>query len=291
VRSHQLAVGFLILRGKAAWSSVHAGLRQALHRSRSAPQRSAGSITGAVVQASLGCAALLSATLPVFSGQLQGQAVLSQPFPLPVDAVLDVQLIERGINGRDSLLLLGRSRSPVRGRSPFAFSLSFLDGAIRPAGQYQLRATIRQADRLLFSSIAAVPISPTAATPVRLTLVPVLDAPLRGMQWLRAPAASLPVSAEAPRQEQQFRLDPLSRELTGSGDCNRFIGSFSLQAASLRLEPAASTLRECEPEVKADEVRFIDALRQVRSWRLDDQGRLQLLDQSGALLLLMEGRP
>ena len=275
----------------AAWSSVHSGLQQAWQQRGGALQRSAGSIRGAMVRASIGSVALLSAIAPGFGGQLQGQAVLSQPFPLPVDAVLDVQLIERGLNGRDSTLLRGRSRSPVRGRSPFAFSLPFQDGAIRPTGRYQLRATIHQADRLLFATTAAVAIDPTAATPARLTLAPVMDAPLRGLTWLRAPAASLPVPAEAPRQEQQFRLDPLSRELTGSGDCNRFIGSFSLQGGSLRLEPAGATQRDCEPEVKADEARFIGALRQVRSWRLDEQGRLLLLDQGGTPLLMMESRP
>lgn len=101
----------------------------------------------------------------------------------------------------------------------------------------------------------------------------------------------MPAPADAPRQEQQFRLDPLTRELTGSGDCNRFIGSFTLQADNLRLEPAGGTRLDCEPEVIADETRFLDDLMKVRRWRLDDQGRLELLDQEGGPLLLMEPRP
>lgn len=233
---------------------------------------------------------LVAGALPGHGGQLQGEAVLSRPFPLPTDAMLDVQLIEL-LGNEGSTVLRGRSRGPVRSLAPQSFTVPFLNGAIQPAGRYRLRATIQQGDRLLFRTTEAVNAFAGAQTPVRLKLEPVGEAPLRGLLWLRAPAASVPAPADAPRQEQQFRLDPLSRELTGSADCNRFIGSFTLQADSLRLEPAGATMLECEPDVKADEARFIAELRQVRRWSLDDQGRLELRDQDGGMLLLMETRP
>ena len=167
----------------------------------------------------------------------------------------------------------------------------FRSGGIRPAGRYRLRASIHQADRLLFSTRTAVPVLQGNLATAPLVLEPVGDAPLRGVEWLRAPAASVPVPPGAPRQEQQFRLDPLTRELSGSGDCNRFIGSFTLQQDRLRLEPAGGTMLDCEPEVKVDEARFLADLLKVRRWRLDGQGRLELLDQDGRVLLLMESRP
>lgn len=243
-----------------------------------------------IARTTLSCSVVVAAALPVHGGQLRGEAVLSRPFPLPADASLDVQLVE--LSDKDgSTVLRGRSRRPLSGRSAHPFSVPFLDGAIRPTGRYRLRATIQQPGRLLFSTTAAVNPLAGSQTPVRLMLEPVGNAPLRGLLWLRAPAASVAVPADAPRQEQQFRLDPLSRELTGSGDCNRFIGSFTLQADRLQLEPAGATMLECEPDVKADEARFITELRQVRRWRLDEQGRLELHDQDGGMLLLMETRP
>ena len=235
-------------------------------------------------------ALLLGGASPGLAGSLQGQAVLRPPFPLPADAVLDVQLIEL-IGSQGSTVLRGRSRSTVRGRTPYAFTVPYIDAAILPAGRYRLRATIRQADRLMFSTVQAVPVLNGLPPPVALVLEPVGDAPLRGLSWLRAPAASVPAPPGAPRQEQQFRLDPLSRELTGSGDCNRFIGSFVLQGDRLRLEPAGGTRLDCEPEVSADEDRFLAELLRVRRWRLDGQGRLELLDEAGERLLLMEARP
>ncbi len=243
-----------------------------------------------LLQAALAAVTLLGAGQPGMAGELKGEAALSQPFPLPADAVLDVQLIEL-VGSGDSTVLLGRRRAPVRGRPPFVFAVPYLDAAIRPDGRYRLRASVRQADRLLFSTGPAVSVLNGSGTAVRLVLEPIGDAPLRGQAWLRAPAASVPTPADAPRQEQQFRLDPLTRELTGSGDCNRFIGTYTLEGDSLRLEPAGGTMLDCEPEVKADEARFLADLLQVRRWRLDGQGRLELLDGSGALLLLMETRP
>lgn len=235
--------------------------------------------------------AVLAAAWPAVAGELRGEVVLSRPFPLPEGAVLDVQLIEQDAGGKGRTVLRGRSRASVAGSSPYPFTLTYLEAAIQPTGRYRLRARIQEGDRLLFSTPTAVPVLGGHKPPARLSLEPVGDAPLRGLQWLRAPAASVPTPPGAPRQEQQFRLDPLSRELTGSGDCNRFIGSFTLEADAVRLEPAGSTMLDCEPEVKADEARFIADLRKVRRWRLDEQGRLELLDQEGSSLLQMETRP
>lgn len=267
-----------------------ADLKPRQHRSHGLPRRSGGSARQTLL-ASLGFSLLVVAGLPSDAGELRGEAALSKPFPLPSDAVLDVQLLEMGADAKDSNVLRGRSRTPVRGGSPFSFTVPFLDGAIRSTSRYRVRATIHQADRLLFRTPEATATFPGNPAPVRLRLEPVADAPLRGLLWLRAPAASVPAPAEAPRQEQQFRLDPLSRELTGSGDCNRFVGRYVLQADALQLEPAGSTMLDCEPEVKADEARFIGDLMKVRRWRLDAQGRLELLDQDGTPLLLMETRP
>lgn len=265
--------------------------RSAIGQGRSARRQHLASATAShLLQAALAGATLLGVGLPVMAGELKGEAALSQPFPLPADAVLDVQLIELVGTG-DSTVLLGRSRAPVRGRSPFLFTVPYIDAAIQPAGRYRLRASVRQADRLLFSTGPAVPVLQGSLTPVRLVLEPIGDAPLRGQIWLRAPAASVPTPPGAPRQEQQFRLDPLTRELTGSADCNRFIGTYTLEGDSLRLEPAGGTMLDCEPEVKGDEARFLADLLKVRRWRLDGQGRLELLDEGGGPLLLMETRP
>ena len=235
--------------------------------------------------------AFAAAAAPLQAGRLEGLVNLDAPFPLPPEAVLDVQLLELPRSDAPAVLR-GRSRSSPAGRAPYPFVLTWVPGSVVAGHRYQLRATIHQADRLLFKGSLVLPF-PEAASPgpLPLRLDSMGSAPLRGLQWLTAPAAGVPAPPEAPRQEQQFRLDPFSSELTGSGDCNRFIGSFQLQGEALRLEPGAGTRLECEPSVIADEQAFLERLMRVRRWRLDGQGRLQLLDEAQQPLLLMETRP
>jgi putative lipoprotein len=242
--------------------------------------------------------ACLAALLPLLllhpslarAGRLQGVVQLRPPFSLPPQAILDVQLLE--VSRPDAPgVLIGRSRGVPTGRSPFPLVITVLDGAIQPNGRYVLRATVRDGDRLLFTTTTAVPVQPDRPLSVRLELQAVDAGPLRGYPWLSVPAASVPAPADAPRREQQFTLDPATQDLSGSGDCNRFAGTYQLAGDRLRLLPQVQTQVGCEPAVMADDQRFMEALAQVRRWRLDGQGRLALLGESGEPLLRMEQRP
>jgi putative lipoprotein len=224
------------------------------------------------------------------AGRLPVVVQLRPPFSLPPQAILDVQLLE--VSRADAPgVLIGRSRGVPSGRSPFPLMLSVLDGAIQPASRYGIRATVRDGDRLLFTTTSLVPVQPGRPAPLRLELQAVDGGPLRGYPWLRAPAASVPAPADAPRREQQFTLDPTTQALNGSGDCNRFAGTYQLMGDRLRLLPLVQTQVGCEPVVMADDQQFMVALGGVRRWRLDGQGRLELLGESGEPLLRMEQRP
>jgi putative lipoprotein len=225
-----------------------------------------------------------------WAGRLQGVVLLRPPFTLPPQAILDVQLLE--VSRADAPgVLIGRSRGVPSGRSPFPVVITVLDGAIQPTSRTVLRATVRAGDRLLFTTTTVVPVQLGRQAPVRLELEAVDGGPLRGYPWLRAPAASVPAPVDAPRREQQFTLDPLTQELSGSGDCNRFGGTYQLTGDRLRLLPLVQTQAACEPAVLADDQRFMVALGQVRRWRLDGQGRIELLGDAGEPLLRMEQRP
>jgi putative lipoprotein len=232
-----------------------------------------------------------AALLPAASwaGALAGSAVLRTPLPLPADAVFEAQLQDVSLADAPAVLV-GRVRLDPAGMSPLRFVIPYLDGAIQAGHRYHVRGTITQAGRLLYTTNTMQPVFDGHTAPLQLELVAVGDAPIRGISWLKVPAASVPVGPGAARQEVQLRFDPVSSRVTGSADCNRLVGSFRLEADQLRFSSMAGTRQLCEPEVMADEARFLEALKQVRRWRLNE-ARLELLDEAGLVLERFETRP
>ncbi len=234
-------------------------------------------------------ATLIGAASPALAGSLEGKATLKVPMPVPPDALFEAQLQEIGAADASGVLL-GKARLKPAGVAPFHFRIPYVDGMVRAGHRYSVRAVISAGGRLLFTSDTVQPVFQGAASPLQLQLVPVGDAPLRGVIWLLAPAASLPVSPQAARQEVQLLLDPLTSTVSGSGDCNRLQGNYRMEAEQLSFSSIDNTVLQCEPEVMADERRFLDDLQRVRSWRFVDR-RFELLDARGALLLKFETRP
>jgi putative lipoprotein len=74
----------------------------------------------------------------------------------------------------------------------------------------------------------------------------------------------------------------------GSGGCNRFTGSYTIDGAALSFGPVASTRMACPPAVMDQEGKFFAALGDARGWRVDDAtGKLILLDAGGAALVTL----
>ncbi len=233
--------------------------------------------------------ALVGASSPALAGSLEGQATLKVPMPVPAEALFEAQLQEIGAADATTVLL-GKARIKPAGVAPFRFRIPYVDGMVRAGHRYSVRAVISAAGRLLFSSDTVQPVFQEAKSPLQLELAPVGDAPLRGVIWLLAPAASVPVSPQAARQEVQLLLDPLTSTVSGSGDCNRLQGNYRMEGDRLSFSSIDSTMLQCEPEVMDDERQFLAVLQRVRSWRFVDRC-FELLDASGSLLLKFETRP
>jgi heat shock protein HslJ len=74
--------------------------------------------------------------------------------------------------------------------------------------------------------------------------------------------------------------------LTGSGGCNRFTGSYLLEAEALSLsidDVSVDTDRTCAAEVMSIEAAYLDALRAVSSYKIP-ANRLRLVSPSGDVL-------
>ena len=68
----------------------------------------------------------------------------------------------------------------------------------------------------------------------------------------------------------------------GSGGCNRFTTSTTIDGSNLSFKPAAATRMMCPPALMDQEQKFFSALERTRSYAIDaDTGKLLLHDDAG----------
>ncbi len=108
-----------------------------------------------------------------------------------------------------------------------------------------------------------------------------LRQPLVGTEWHLIQLQGQPVAA----LEGQFTLHfSPTGEVTGMGDCNRFMGSYSTaDDRSLQIGPLASTRRLCR---QSRETELFSTLEQVTHYDMD--GPMLLLLNRGRLVALFE---
>jgi copper homeostasis protein (lipoprotein) len=123
--------------------------------------------------------------VPALAGSLSGTASYRQRIALPPDAVFEAVLIDAAIADAPACEL-GRTRLQPAGQPPFRFSISYRDSDVTPGGRYTVRATVRQGDRLLFTTDTFTPVLTAGPSqPLNLVMVQV------GSR--RPPSASFPL--------------------------------------------------------------------------------------------------
>jgi len=114
-------------------------------------------ITIAITTSSATALAALAMPLPAQAGSLSGTAAYRERIALPPDAVFEAVLIDTAIADAPAREL-GRVRLQPAGQPPFRFSIPYRDGDVTPAGRYTVRATVRQGERLLFTTDTFTPV-------------------------------------------------------------------------------------------------------------------------------------
>ena len=97
-----------------------------------------------------------------------------------------------------------------------------------------------------------------------------------------------PVKVTEPLPEPHIILHSDTKRVSGSGGCNRLMGSYVLDGQRLTFGQLAGTMMAC-PASMEQEQQFVAALGRVASWRLTNE-HLALLDASGALIAQFEFR-
>jgi putative lipoprotein len=119
-----------------------------------------------------------------------------------------------------------------------------------------------------------------------------LDEPIEGPIWRLEQLGDQPIAPSAdPRQDAQLQFDRATGRVTGSGGCNRLMGSFVRSGGSLQLSQLATTRMAClDPARGANETQFFAALQSTTGYRLQGPTRMSLIDAGGRTLAILSAR-
>ncbi|HUL11122.1 MAG TPA: META domain-containing protein [Methylococcaceae bacterium] len=115
---------------------------------------------------------------------------------------------------------------------------------------------------------------------------PLTDSPLRGTYWKLVRLGETPVQVAEPQREPHLIFAADQPRISGSGGCNRVMGSFELDGEKLRLGRMASTMMAC-PRGMEQEQQFLRSLETVERYRISGS-HLEMLDGAGTLIARFE---
>lgn len=115
---------------------------------------------------------------------------------------------------------------------------------------------------------------------------------LHGIRWLLAfylDAQGQTVVA-LPDREVSAEFDPDGR-VAGSGGCNRYFASYTVDGQNLTISQAGSTMMACEPaEVMAQEAAFLAALSSAATWQVEGE-QLTIRNAAGEVAVTLKAQP
>ena len=88
--------------------------------------------------------------------------------------------------------------------------------------------------------------------------------------------------ADTQRATPHIILAPDSKQVSGSGGCNRMFGVYELNGDNLRFSGVGSTKMACKGGMDT-ESQFLASLLRVKAWKITGQ-QLELSDSTGAVL-------
>ena len=128
----------------------------------------------------------------------------------------------------------------------------------------------------------------SAASPKPAVDSPAASLALRGTDWKLVALGDKPVTPTDTQRVAHILLQPSSKQIAGSGGCNRMFGVYELNGDALRFSGVGSTKMACKDGMDTESAFFASLLR-VAKWRISGQ-QLELTDAGGVVLAKLEPR-
>ena len=213
-------------------------------------------------------AVILGAAVPPVSAQtIQGTATYKERMALPPDAVFEA-VLEDASRADAAAGIIARTRVQSPGNPPIAFTITYDPAHIIDGTRYSVRATIRAAGRLLFTSETATPVTVKRGEPAKVSLLlrraassgppapGAGSAPLEGTSWRLVKFQGSDGTTLTPGDRTKYTIEfaPGGR-VTARIDCNRGRGTWKATApGQLELGPLGLTRMMCPPESLHDQI-------------------------------------
>jgi putative lipoprotein len=210
---------------------------------------------------------------PPSGAAVTGSVTYRERSALPPDAVVRVQLSDVSRQDAAAIPVTQVTLSPAGRQVPLPFELRYDPAAIDSTHTYAVRATIESGGRLIFTTTTAnMVITRGNPTHVDLVLTGVRDrtpapprrAGLVGTRWTLEDLGGAGVIDEA-SATLEF---PEPGKVAGSGSCNRFFGTVSIDGNAMSISPLGTTRMACAEAVAMQEVNYLKALHGAERYAL-----------------------
>jgi len=225
---------------------------------------------------------------------IDGTATYRERMVLPPDATFEATLED--ISRADApAITVGQARVEQPANPPIHFTIQYDPTQIQPNHIYAVRARISEGGRLLFTtdqryqvltqghgSEIGVMMLRRVAGVTGSSDAPAVQLPLRETYWKLAQLEERLVTPADTQQEANLVFHSEGGRVTGSGGCNRLMGTYVADGSALHFNGVASTRMACMHGMEI-ETSFLATLEHVRSWKVTGQ-QLDLLDESDKVL-------
>ncbi|WP_076411627.1 META domain-containing protein [Shewanella sp. UCD-KL12] len=218
---------------------------------------------------------------------------------LPANAVLEVTLEDISRADAAADVISAYSLTDI-GTPPYAVSIEYDASKILDRHRYSLRATIKVADSLVFTSTTNIdPFVEGVNQPIEIKLDRVsrskstqsentANAEFTNTYWKLMSLADKPAKLGAGDKEVFIQFVADKNLIKGFSGCNNFSGSFEANQGKLTMGPVAGTRKMCM-EGMEQELAFLKSIGEFASYSINGES-LTVKSNKGELLATFESR-
>jgi len=216
---------------------------------------------------------------------VKGTVTYRERIALPPLALVEVKLIDPASTEASEYLAATTVRTEGH-QVPISFELPYDPNKVLTTHTYVVRAAIRDGDKTLFTTNTIHPVI-TKGNPkeVELVLVKVGDfeggaetsGTLVGTSWKLQDLQGSRVLG----QVEATLSFPEVGMVAGNATCNRFFGTVQIEGESMKFGPIGSTKMACVDSVMNQETKYLQALREVERFTIQEPDHILLLKSDG----------